>query len=303
MGFLVRGLEGGFLGQAEEEVGERGAAEGQSVRARIAGTVRPGLLGEEAGEDVGAGGVGVADFVLIDAAEVGAKADVVLAVDPGAHVAEGDGLRELEIGLLLAEAGELVHRDVGQAPELRRMGQAVEAELGGDVGDVAEAVAGLGVGLIPAGGDGVREAAFADGVAELQGILMDLIFAAELREEVAGIRCGVAVVEVAEEALGDAAIALAEELARQAKERIGAALVAEGVHEPDTDASGIGSGGDEALVVLGGAGKIRQRNIAREGRWPEAGLQRRECTANRDCRRWTRWCRGRRAGRWRDRRG
>ena len=135
MRFLVGGLERGFLRQAEEQIGERGAAGGEAVAAGAAGCA--GRLGGEAGEDVGAGGVGVADHVVVDAAEVAAEADVVLAVVPDEHVVEADGFCGLEVRLLLVEAAELIERDVGQAPQLRRVGQAIEAELRGDVGEVA----------------------------------------------------------------------------------------------------------------------------------------------------------------------
>ena len=127
MGFLVGSLESGFLRQAEEQIGQRRTAAGETAASGGSGSAW--RLSKEAGEDVGSGGVGVADHVVVDAAKVSTEADVVLAVVPDEHVGDADGFRSLEVRLLFAEAGELVQRDAGQAPELRRIGKAVETEL------------------------------------------------------------------------------------------------------------------------------------------------------------------------------
>ena len=135
--------------------------------ARSAGA-SSGRLGVEAGKDVGAGGVGLADHVEVDAAEVAADSDVVLLVNPGKGVREGDGLVDLEGWLLLAEAGELVESDVGQAVEERIGGKSVEADLAGDVGGVGEVVARLGVRPVPVDVEAVGEVALAERVSGLQ---------------------------------------------------------------------------------------------------------------------------------------
>ena len=116
IGLLVGRLEAGLLGQPEEHVGERGAGGREAIRSAGAGS---GRLRVEAGEDVGSGGVGQADQVEVDAAQVASEAHVVLLVNPGERFGERDGLVDLKCGLLLVEAGELVEGDVGQAVELR----------------------------------------------------------------------------------------------------------------------------------------------------------------------------------------
>ena len=84
-----------------------------------------GLAGEEAGEVEAAGGVGLADHVEVNAAEVAAEFEVVLVVDPGAGFGDGDGLVDVEVGLLLVESGELGEGEAGQA-EIERAGGSVE---------------------------------------------------------------------------------------------------------------------------------------------------------------------------------
>ncbi len=75
-------------------------------------------MSEEAGEYEGSGYIaGVAEEVVVDAAKVSAKADVVLLVDPRGGICSSDCLVGLKVRLLLVHAGELVERQVGQAIE------------------------------------------------------------------------------------------------------------------------------------------------------------------------------------------
>lgn len=71
---------------------------------------------------------------------VGSEAEVVLVVDPRDGVGDGDGLVDVEARLLLADAGELVEGDAGQAVELGICGQAVQADFACRIANVGEVV-------------------------------------------------------------------------------------------------------------------------------------------------------------------
>jgi hypothetical protein len=103
-----------LLRQTEQQVGERRAGGRSSAN----GAAGAWLLGVETGEGIGAGEVaGIAKEVVMYAAKISAKAEVVLFVDPRALVRRGDRLVGLEVRLLLVDAGELVQGDVGQTLE------------------------------------------------------------------------------------------------------------------------------------------------------------------------------------------
>src|SRR5580698_6099370 len=154
----------------------------------------------------------------MNAAEVAAKTDVVFMVYPGDRIAARDGLVGVKIRLLLVQAGELIECEAGQSIVERIGGtvEDVESDLPGYVGRIGEIVAQLDVAAVPAGGEVVGDLAFADGIAKLKRILVHLLLAAKVGEDVQLIGSVVAVVEVGVHRLTERVSALPHILANHA---------------------------------------------------------------------------------------
>ncbi len=110
VGFLARRLDVGFVGKPEQEIGKRRAGDRDRICRGYSG-----LLGVHPGKYEGPGSVRAAKQIEFDAADIPAKANDVRAVLPGGGCRDADRLRELIVWLRLAETGEVVENQVGQA--------------------------------------------------------------------------------------------------------------------------------------------------------------------------------------------
>ena len=108
----------------------------------------------------------------MNAAKVSPKADVVLLMNPGSGIRSADGLVDLKVRLLFGKAGELVQDEVRQAKEQWILRQPLDAYLAGNIRCAGENVLELRVTAVPVETEISGKPAFADRIAERQGLLV-----------------------------------------------------------------------------------------------------------------------------------
>ena len=161
-----------------------------------------------------------------------------------------------KVGWRSLNPGELGEGNVGQAVTEwsgSRAIQDVEPGFRRDVGLVGKEVGVLRIAAVPSAGERVVQAADAERVASLERILVRLCLTAEHGKDIRAVRRRVRIVEIEVDALANAGLRLASELADESLDGIAAAST-EAADVACANICVVASRGGEALVILLGAG-------------------------------------------------